>query len=328
VIVSGAYAGELAAPAASSVDVEVPSLSGAFVAASVNVRKQSPGYPYVFFQGTDYSTAARVAANFAWRQGARRMAFFNCSTSAYCTDPVDGAKTFLAQLGGTRIGRDLAIEMTDNQATVDAKVHEFFAQERAHRAAHPDYEMVDWIWFGNTRASAARLGKALKKARAALGVEAHVIAINWSVDEALYGLCGDACRGFYVVQPYPMFGDPTCSGAAGLVADHDRYRAVDGEPVSAHRVAPYVYGRVAVAAWKIAVERLLDQGKPITGSNLRASFESFENVDIEGFASVSYSPSDHRPQSGARIARVGANGSLEPVGQPLSLSLQGTWLGW
>ncbi|HEU4727621.1 MAG TPA: bifunctional serine/threonine-protein kinase/ABC transporter substrate-binding protein, partial [Kofleriaceae bacterium] len=328
VIVSGAYAGELAAPGPTSVDVSVPSLGGAFAEASLLVKKQSPGYPNVFFQGTDYTTAARVAANFAWRQGARRMAFFYCSTSAFCTEPVDGAKTFLKQLGGTEVGRDLFIELDDDTATVERKVVQFFHEERLYKAAHPDYEIADWIWFGNTSTNTASLGRALKKAKDQYRLDIHVIGNNWSLDETLYRRCGDACIGFDVVQPFGLFGDPTASGTRALLADHASYRKLDGDPPDAYQTVQYVYGRVAVAAWKIAVERLLDAGKPVTGSNLRQALEAFRHVDIEGFATIDYSPADHRPQSGARITRLGAHGRMETIGQPLSLSLQDGWLGW
>jgi hypothetical protein len=260
VILSGAYAGELAATGPTTVDVAVPSLSEAFAEAQVVVRKRSPGYAFVFFQGTDYTTAARVAANFAWRQGARRMAFFYCSTSAFCTDPVDGAKTFLKLLGGTRIGRDLFVELGDDAPAIEHKVLRFFHDELRYKASHPDYEIADWVWFGNTSPNAASLGRALKKVKDQLGVAVHVIGNNWSVDESLYGRCGDACVGFHVVQPFALFGDPTAAGTAGLLADHARYRAVDGDAPDAYKIVQYVYGRVAVATWKIAVERLIDQG--------------------------------------------------------------------
>jgi serine/threonine protein kinase len=328
VVMSGAYAGELAAPGPTSVDVAVPSLSGAFTEASVLVRKQSLGYSNVFFQGTDYTTAARVAANFAWRQGAKRMAFFYCSTSAFCTDPIDGAKTFLKLLGGTQIGRDLFIELDDDAATIERKVSQFFREERVYKAAHPDYEMADWIWFGNTSTNTASLGKALKKAKDQYRLDVHVIGNNWSVDESLYSHCGDACIGFDVVQPFGLFGDLTASGTAALLADHATYRKLDGDPPDAYKTVQYVYGRVAVAAWKIAVERLIDQGKPVTGPNLRQVLEAFRNVDVEGFATIGYSAADHRPQSGARITQLGPHGRMETIGQPLSLSLQTGWLGW
>lgn len=328
VMISSAFAGEFAVPMPSSTDVAVPSLSGAFSEASVLVRKQSPGYPFVFFQGTDYTTAARVAATFAWRQGARRMAFFYCSRSAFCTEPVDGAKTFLKALGGTEIGRDLFIELDDDAATIERKVLAFFQKEKAHKAADPSYEIADWIWFGNTSTNTAALGKALAKARAQFGLQLQLIGNNWSVDESLYGQCGDACVGFYVVQPFALFGDLTASGTARMLEDFAKYRQVDGEAKDAHRMVQYVYGRVAVATWKLAVERVIDRGLPVTGPNLRSVLEDLRNVDVEGFATIGYSPTDHRPQSSARVARVDRRGQLEPIGQPLSLSLQAGWLGW
>ncbi|HEX4418196.1 MAG TPA: ABC transporter substrate-binding protein [Kofleriaceae bacterium] len=328
VVISSAFAGEFAAPAPISVEVAVPSLNGAFAEASVLVRKQSLGYAYVFFQGIDYTTAARVAANFAWHQGGKRMAFFYCSTSTFCTDPVDGAKTFLKLLGGTKVGRDLSIELDDDAATVERKVLQFFQQEKLYQAAHPGYELADWIWFGNTSVNTPALGRALKKAKNQYHLDLHVIGNNWSVDESLYGHCGEPCVGFHVVQPFGLFGDLTASGTAALLADHASYRKLDGEPADAYQTVQYVYGRVAVAAWKLAVERLLDSGKPVTGPNLRAVLESFRHVDVEGFATIGYSTTDHRPQSSARIARLGPHGRMDAVGQPMSLSLQSGWLGW
>lgn len=328
IILSGAYAGELAAPTATVSDVAVPSLNRNFAAASVRVRKQSPGYSHVFFQGTDYTTAARVAATYAWRQGAKRMAFFYCSTSAFCTDPVDGAKTFLKALGGTEIGRDLFIELGDDEFAIDDKVAQFFAQERRYKAAHPSYQMVDWVWFGNTTASSAFLGKALAKSRHRFRMSIDVIGNNWSVDESLHRRCGTACVGFNSVQPFAMFGDLTAAGTAALLADHARYRALDGDPIDAYRTVQYVYGRVAVATWKLAVERVVDQRQLVTGASLQAAFESFRHVDIEGFATIGYSRSDHRPQSGARVVQLNGDGQLHMIGPPLSLSLQEDWLGW
>jgi hypothetical protein len=327
-VISTAYAGEFAAPGAAAVDVAVPSLSGAFAEASVQVRKQSPGYGNVFFQGTDYTTAARLAANFAWRQGAKRMAFFYCSKSSFCTDPVDGAKTFLGQLGGTKVGRDLFIELSDDDATVERKVLAFFAEEKAHQADHPGYELADWIWFGNTSANTAALGRAIKKANDRFGLSTRMIGNNWSVDESLYERCGDACLGFAVVQPYPLFGDPTTSGTRRMLADHATYRRIDGEPADAFQAVQYIYGRVAVGTWKLAVERVLERGQPVTGATLRAALETFHNVDIEGFATIGYTPTDHRPQSGARVTQLGPHGKMEPIGQPMALALQAGWLGW
>lgn len=49
---------------------------------------------------------------------------------------------------------------------------------------------------------------------------------------------------------------------------------------------------------------------------------------LDGLATLSYSATDHRPQSSARVYVLGASGKLEQVGQPISIALQSEWLGW
>lgn len=327
-LVSTAFNGELATPAASEHDVAVPSVNSAFAEARVPTRKRSPGYPFVFFQGTDYTTAARVAMNFIWKSGAKRVAFFACSTSAFCTDPVDGGKTFLEVLGGTRVGRDLAIELNEDEASIETRVEAYLREEVAHAAADPTYVPVDWIWFGNTRGTLARLGRALARIKTRVPLAPKIITDNWGLDEVLFTDCGDACVGIQGVQPFPVYGDGSASGMAKLVANHDSFRAAENVPPKTYAVVQYVYGYVAVSTWRAAVESALDAGLPVTGENLRVALERFQQRSIDGLATLSYSGTDHRPQSSARVYMLGASGKLEQVGQPISISLQSDWLGW
>lgn len=329
VVVTTAWPGELAAPQPIEHDVGVPSLSGSFAEATVPVRKRSPGYPFVFFAGTDYTTAARIAMSFVWRRGAKRVGFAACTTSAFCTDPVDGAKTFLPVLGATKVGRDLAIELTDDDATVTTKVETYLRAELDRRAVDPTYEPVDWLWFGNTRVTAARLGRALAAAKTNLGFAPSVITNHWSLDELLSTECGGAsCEGFFGVEPLPVFDDRSAAGMADLVSVHREARRGDGEPESALATVQYVSGYVAVAMWKQAVESVIDSGQKVTGESLRVMLETFAQRNIDGLATISFSPTDHRPQSSSRIYTLAPGGKIEPVGQPLSISLQREWLGW
>lgn len=327
-LVSSAFNGELATPVASEHDVDVLSVNSAFAEAKVPTRKRSPGYPFVFFQGTDYTTAARIAMDFIWKRGAKRVAFFACSTSAFCTDPVDGGKTFLEVLGGTRAGRDLAIELDEDEASIESRVESYLRDEVAHAAADPTYAPVDWIWFGNTRATLARLGRSLARIKARVPLAPSIVTDNWGLDETLFGDCGAACVGIHGVQPFPVYGDGSASGMAKLIQVHDAARATEGVPASNYAVVQYVYGYVAVATWRAAVEAALDAGLPVTGDNLRIALERFQQRSIDGLATLSYSGVDRRPQSSARVYMLGASGSLEQVGQPISISLQSDWLGW
>ena len=80
--------------------------------------------------------------------------------------------------------------------------------------------------------------------------------------------------------------------------------------------------------WRAAVEAALDAGLPITGENLRVVLERFQQRSIDGLATLSYSGTDRRPQSSARVYMLGASGKLEQVEQPISIALQNDWLGW
>jgi hypothetical protein len=327
-LLSDAYSGDLASPLPVSHDVQVPSLNDSFAAADVPTTESSPGYPYVFLAATDYTTSARIAMSYAWRQASRRVGFFHCTTSAFCTKPVDGAKTFLQQLGGTQIGRDLAIELTDDDAQVEAEVTAYFQQELAEEARDPAYARADWVWFGNTRTSLASLAKALQAVHAQLGVTVTVVADTYALDESLYGACGAACVGFLGVQPLPTFGDPDFVQMPELVREHGKYRMLDGENASLYSTAEYVGGYATADLWRIAAEAALAAGLPVTGPNLRRTLEGFRDVDVDGFATVSYSPADHRPAGSARIYRLVASGALQAVGQSIAIPLEPDWIGW
>jgi hypothetical protein len=330
VLVSTALNGDLAAPSPIEHDVGVPTLNGSFVLGTVPTQKRSPGYPFLFMSGTDYTTSARVAMDIAWKRGAKRIGFFSCTTSAYCTDPVDGAKSFLPLLGGIEPGRDLAIELTDDDATIDKKVEDYFRAELDQQKKDPTYQRVDWIWFGNTRTTLARLGRSIAKAATLLALDPKptVLSDNYGLDELLFGECGDACTGMLGVQPLPAFGDPTAAGMARLVSVHDQQRQTDGEPQSDYATVSYVYGYVAAASFRVAAEDLVDAGRPITGANLRDAFEHFEQRAIDDLATITYTPNDHRPQSSARLYQLDGTGKLVLVGQPISISLQPEWLGY
>lgn len=328
VVVTTAQNGEFATPRPVSHDVGVPALNDSFAPATFPSRKTSLGYPSVFFQGTDYTTTARIAMNFAWKNSGKRVGFFACSTSAFCTNPVDGAKTFLPTLQGIAVGRDLALELGDDDAIVEKKTLKYFQEEVAHAEADGSYAPVDWIWFGNTRTTLARLGRALAKVKATLGIAPKVISNTYGMDELLYSECGDACLGFYSVQSIAMFGDPTEPGMAKVVELHAKARRDDGEDESLYATTPFVHGYVAAATWKAAVESVLDAREPVTGETIRLALETFQQRSIAGLASVSYSATDHRPQASVRVYTLGPKGALSRVGQPLSVSLQPAWLGW
>jgi branched-chain amino acid transport system substrate-binding protein len=328
IFVTGSVAGEFGSPVAVTHDLKIPTLNGSFSLGEVPVSKRSPGYPSAFFAATDYTTIARIAMQHAWKQGAKRVGFFACSTTSFCTDPVDGAKSFLTNLGGTQIGRDLVVELADSGPGVEQNVLAFFQAELAQKKRDPSYTVVDWLWFGNTHTSLAFVGKALARVRTELGLDVHVVTQTWGVDEDLYAVCGDACAGFLGVQPLPIYGDGSIASMGELMRVHDKYRAVDGDPQPLYRTVSYVAGYVIAALWERAANKVIDAQNPLTGSNLRDALEGMQNVDLDGFANVSFSPTDHRPQSSARIYKLAPGGALQSVGPPIAVPLAPDGVGW
>ncbi len=330
-LITTAFSGELASPQPVEHDVGVPTLNPSFIEATVPVRKRSPGYPFVFFQGSDYTTSSRVAMSFLWQRGAKRVGFMACSTTSFCTDPIDGAKTFLHVLGGTKVGRDLSLELDESEASIEAKLTKYIDEELAHVSKDPSYAPIDWIWFGNTRTTLGRFGRVLAKISAAkkMSPSPKIIANSYGLDEHLFKECGEPCVGVvHGVQPYPTYGDTSIAGMNAIVEMHDRARTASNEPLDKYATTPYVSGYIAVATWRAAVEAALDAGDPITGETLKRHLEELRQKAFGDLATISYSPTDHRPQSSARIYVLGKSGRLEHVARPPAIALQADWLGW
>ena len=326
-LVSSAFNGELATPVASEHDVDVLSVNSAFAEARVPTRKRSPGYPFVFFQGTDYTTSARIAMDFIWESAARARCVLRVLDQCIWTIPFDGGKTFLEVLGGTRVGRDLAIELDEDEASIESRVESYLRDEVAHAAADPTYAPVDWIRFGNTRATLARLGRSLARIRNACAARAEHRDRQLGADETLFSDCGEACVGIHGVQPFPVYGDGSASGMAKLVQVHDAARTMEGVPASTHAVVQYVYGYVAVATWRAAVEAALTRvsrsRETTCASRSSASSSDRLTVLVTLRIPASIAGPVERARVHARRERSAGAGRAA-----ISISLQNDWLGW
>jgi branched-chain amino acid transport system substrate-binding protein len=340
-LLSGSYFGALASPRPINFQVNVPEVGLDFRESVFPTQVESPGYPYCFFVGTDYSTGGRVAVFHVKSQGGKRMGFFRCSNNVYCTGPLAALRSYAKELE-LPIGRDLIVEMGGQQAAYDASVLEYFQQEKARREADPTYEMVDWVWLGNTTPDTATLARALGAANAALGLNVQIIVNNWAMDEALPVLCGSACADFvHGIMPFTAFGD-TSRGSTEMpkvVALHDKWRQRDYDEAAAagapdaklesHRNVRYVQGYVNALVFRIAAERVLDLGLPVNGENVKNALETFDDVDTGGLTDrLSFSPDDHRPQSSESIYKLSAEGKLVREPYDRTIARQTIWLGW
>lgn len=327
---SASYFGGLAAAEPVVHDEDIPELSpSTFDEVSFPQRFKSDGFPYNFFAGTDYSTGARIAMFQVNVLGGKRVGFFYCSAD-YCKGPIPAARQY-ARAQGLLLGRDLTLELTDTQATFNAKVLDYFMQEQARAMEDSSYTMVDWVWGGNTTKTTAYMAKAIAAMNQALGLEVQLIVNNWGFDENLPSLCGKACVDrVYGIMPFVAYGDGRASEMPTVMALHDKWRAVDAsrDGNATYRNVRYVQGYVNVLLLRRAAEQVIEQGKPVDGPNLKAALESFQGLDTGGLtAELTFTPTDHRPQSTESIYKLDGVGKLVLEAQR-TITMQASWLGW
>ncbi len=359
-IIPGSYAGALASPVAVDKQVSYPVMNDTFQEAQQQVEKKSSGYPYVFFPATDYGTAIRLAIQSAWTTAPGRMAFAHDTADkcAYCVDPLAAGQSYVKSLPGMDLGRDLIIPQTSKMSdapTIDAAVQTYIQQEVNQVLADPTYKPVNWIWSGNSVMASSLLGQSVYKAQTTLidnnmsipaatrsAWHLRVIANNWGIGETAPGICGTACNhdNFYGLFPVARYGDINNASAMNdIIAQNSEFTTKDmSNPPAApiptraanqYQDVRYVQGYVAAKLWELGMIAAIKAGhRNPTGSDLKNALETFQNVDTGATAeTISFSSSDHRPQSGESIYKLDDNGQLSFVAK-YTVPQVSDWLGW
>jgi len=344
VLFSMAYNGTVAAPVAKTTRLDVPSTSNTFVETTQPTQVDTVGYPYVFFPGTDYSTAMRIAMYYvATIEPGARVGFVGCRSNEFCINPLNAGKTYAKNDEGLLVGRPLYAELTDRADAYAAAVTAYFAAEGAEMAV-PGYKPVSWLWAGNLTAGtfflAATIGHASQLVTAPAGIDqaawnnartlmanVRIIANNYGFDESLPNLCASlgvgaaVCSKIYGIMPFLSFGDKSTGSAdmPALVALHDKWRARDanvvyidpgtlaeaGVPAPTTRSVRYVQGHMNVELLKAAIEKVADSGQRVTGETLKNALETFRSFDTGGLtAPLSFTATDHRPQSSLSVYQI------------------------
>jgi len=346
VVLTSSYNAYLASPQPVNISVPIPEVGPApnFVEAELPTSIQTDGYPYNFFVGTDYSTVARIAMYFSKLAGSQRVGYAHCEATAmaFCTGPLPAARTYARDIG-LAIGRDLVLELNEDQATYDSKVLQFFQEELQHANEQPEYQPVDWLWAGNATATVIQFAKALANAKAVLKGSkpsidnVHIIANSWGFDESLYENCGPDCAEYvHGIMAFRAYGDMT-GGVPAMpelmsLFDESRTRADASETASADLLRSdvrYVQGYAEMQLFKRAAESVVQAGKAVNGDNLKEAFETFKLADTGGLSDgITYTPTDHRPQAGVSIYHFDTGGQLVRESTPGKIELKPEWLGW
>jgi hypothetical protein len=358
IIIPGSYSGALASPIAVDKTIEYPTINDQFTEGQVSTEKKSPGYPYVFFPATDYATAIRLAIQSVWQIGPGRMAFAHETVDkcAYCEDPLVAGKSYLKNLQGMELGRDLIIAQTSSPSdapAIDAAVQSYFQNEISHVIADANYKPVVWVWSGNSVMASSLLGQSLWKVQQSIDAnmqiptairskwKVRVIANNWGIGETTPTICGTACNNdnFYGLFPVPKYGDIDNSAKMNdIIQHHDEFAQKDAvamPPIPArtsdqYRDVRYVQGYAAALMWEKGMTAAVLAGhRNPTGNDLKEAFEKFNNIDMGGVtsATIGFTAKDHRPQSGESIYKLDSNGQLTFVSR-YNIPLVDDWLGW
>lgn len=307
---SQSYLGSLAAPKPIDTTYVLPD--------GTSLPVKNVGAPFNFFAGTDYSTSIRIAMNFIRKRGGYRVAFLHCSANAYCTAPIVAAKSYLAELGMMAMGEPATgrfPELSDSAEVIDTKIKEYFAQNKD----------VEWAWIGNLTATTVSIAKAVAK----YAPQVRMVANTWGFDETVYQKCGDPCvNRLFGLVPFAAYGDTRFPEMENVVMIHDLFRNEKGEPPTQFANLRYVQGYVAALLFGVAIERLVDQERPVTRENLRELLETFKGLQTGGLSGpITFTPDDHRPTAATRIYSINSFGKLKYEDE-IKITLRPEWLGW
>ncbi len=295
---------------------KMPYVSASYSAHLTNPKKT----PYNLFFSTSYSTQARglITAWFdkKWPKnkdyGKRkpRIAMCYMFASPFSSSSIKAAKD-QAKLLGFEIGPDQDVSL--------------FAIDTKSQILTLKAFKVDVVLHTNTVMSVA---STLRDAYA-MGLGADHIIVNWGYDENLPKLAGKAAEGAIGCAPWAFFGQHV-AGMDNVVAYAKKYTpGVPLEKRTIHTVQAWANVLGLVEALKRA-----EKAGGLTGENiLKKGFETMRNYELGlGIAPVTFTSTDHRPMSEAKIYeyKAGKFITLENVDlkKRWPNKWKNEWLGW
>ncbi len=255
-----------------------------FMSASYDGNLTDPKQtPYNFFIGTDYSTAIRLAMQFAQDKGAKKVVFIY-PDHPYGKNPIPAGKAYAEKIK-LNIGPDEIVDLKAIDAT---------SQLLHMKQFDPDY-----AWIGGTTASTAVIIKDAAK----LGLRTKFMINCWGFDENLPKLTGEAA----VDRAYGMM--PTAVWGTDVPGMKAVLASAGGQAYTLH----YIKSWVSMLVMTEGLKRAKKAGK-LNGPGLKAALETIKDFDTGGLtAPITYTPSDHRPNTSMAIYGVAAGGKLQKV---------------
>ena len=257
---------------------QIPFMSASYSANLVDPKEA----PYNFVIGTTYSDQAIIAIKWAmddWaaagNEGKPKVALVH-HDSPFGQSPVEDAKAFAEANGVEFISMAMPKGATDYVAEL-TRIQEFGA---------------NYIIIHTVSSPAAVFVKDAK----AQGVDAKIINLNWCSDEFFIELAGDAAEGVYGVQPFT----PPSVPVDGHKTPTDWAKA-NGKDVDVH----FIQGWYTMDVMAAGIRKVIEEGKEVTGPNIKAALESLANYETGGVTyPITFSADSHRGNLGSRVYQV------------------------
>ena len=139
-------------------------------------------------------------------------------------------------------------------------------------------------------------------------LDMKIVCLNWCSDEIFIKLAGPAADGHLMVQPFA----PPSNAKPGHepVRAYAKAKGFDLDTKGLH----FAQGWYTMHIMGKGIEKVLADGKELTGPNIRAALESMEPVDTGGvIGSVRFSADSHRGVTASGVYKVEGGKMVEVV---------------
>ncbi|NPA93653.1 MAG: ABC transporter substrate-binding protein [Chloroflexi bacterium] len=262
---------------------KIPFMSASYSANLLDIQKA----PYNFLIGVTYSDQAIIAIQWAiqdWKaagnEGMPKVALIH-HDSPFGESPVADAQAFAQSQGVDFMHIAMPKGATDYVAEL-AQIQKFGA---------------NYVIIHTVSSPAAVLVKDAKNQ--GLMDKIKFINMNWCADEGFINLAGDAAEGVYGTLPFTPPSDPVPGHEAPAQWLKEHGSSLDDKGLH------YVQGWWTMAVMTEGIRRVVEEGKPVTGENIKAALETIKDFDTGGVtAPITFTPESHRGSTALRIYMV------------------------